>query len=108
MIGTDGATALVYGGFDLPFADDLLVPAVRLFGRKEIAGQSDVRVGRTDTHLVITAGPWTIGLRIDCGGRYPDVASVIPRRLPTTFGIDDQDAAAVNSCHGIRPIARRP
>ena len=95
VIGTDGAVALVRCGFDLPFADDCLVPAVRAFGRKELAARADVRIGRTDTHLVVAAGPWTVGLRVDRGGRYPDVAGVIPRRLPTTVGVDDTDAANV-------------
>ena len=95
VIGTDGAVALIRSGFDLPFADDCLVPAVRAFGRKELAAHADVRVGRTETHLVVTAGPWAIGLRVDCGGRYPDVAGVIPRRLPTTVGVDNTDAANV-------------
>ena len=95
VIGTDGAVALIRGGFDLPFADECLVPAVRAFGRKELAARVDVRVGRTDTHLVVAAGPWTVGLRVDGSGRYPDVAGVIPRRLPTTVGVDDTDVANV-------------
>ena len=95
VIGTDGAVAFIRCGFKLPFADDCLVPAVRAFGRKELAAHADLRVGRTDTHLVVAAGPWTVGLRVDRGGRYPDVAGVIPRRLPTTVGVDDTDAANV-------------
>ena len=93
VIGTDGAVALVRCGFKLPFTEDLLVPAVRAFGRKELAARADIRVGRTETHLVVAAGPWAVGLRVDRGGRYPDVAGVIPRRLPTTVEVDDTDAS---------------
>ena len=32
VVGTDGVVALIRGGFDLPFADDPLVPAVRACG----------------------------------------------------------------------------
>ena len=103
VIGTDGAVAFIRCGFKLPFADDCLVPAVRAFGRKELAAHADLRVGRTDTHLVVAAGPWTVGLRVDRGGRYPDVAGVIPRRLPTTVGVDDTDAANVIEYLNVRP-----
>jgi hypothetical protein len=93
VVATDGRTALVWGGFAFPFADDLLVPAVPVFGSRELAAGGDVRVGRTAAHLVVAAGPWWVFLPIDKGGRYPDVAGVVPRDAPTVAGLDEADAA---------------
>src|SRR5205823_12227512 len=95
VIGTDGKTALVWSRLDLPFADDLLVPALPVFGSRELAGERELRLGRTTTHLVVAAGPWRVDLPVDTAGRYPDVAGVIPRDAPTVAGIDDGDAAAL-------------
>jgi hypothetical protein len=93
VVGTDGRTALVWGGFPLPFADDVLLPALPVFGARELAGEQPVRLGRTPAHLVVAAGPWRVFLPVDPTGRYPDVAGVVPRNAPTVAGIDDADAA---------------
>jgi hypothetical protein len=93
VVGTDGKTALLWGGFKLPFADDLLVPVVEVFGSKELARGVGVRVGRSPTHLVVAAGPWAVWLPADTKSRFPDVAGVVPRHAPTTAGIDERDAA---------------
>src|SRR5581483_11811107 len=79
VVGTDGRRALVWGGFRLPFGCDLLVPAVPAFGSRELADVGDVRVGRTPTELVVAVGPWRVHLPVNTSGKFPDVASVIPR-----------------------------
>lgn len=93
VVATDGRTALIRGGFAFPFTDDLLVPALPVFGARELAGERQVRVGRTATHLVVEAGPWRVFLPLDRTGRYPDVAAVVPRHAPTTVVLADRDAA---------------
>jgi len=93
VIGTDGRTALVRGGFDLAFAEDVLVPALPVFGARELTREPGVRVGRTPTELVVVAGPWLVHLTVDSGGRFPDLAGVMPRAAGTVAGIDDRDAA---------------
>jgi hypothetical protein len=96
VLGTDGKQALILGGFTLPFTEDVLVSAVPVFGARDLADQVDVRIGKTDQHLVITAGPWTIWLLIDREGRFPDVEGAIPRsRLATTLELDSA-AALIN------------
>ncbi|QDU21727.1 hypothetical protein [Urbifossiella limnaea] len=95
VVATDGRTALVWGGFSFPFAADLLVPAVPVFGARELASGVEVRVGRTATHLVVESGPWRVFLAVDTAGRYPDVAGIVPRDAPTVAGIDEADAAAL-------------
>ena len=94
VVGTDGKAALQYGGFTLPFTDDVLVPAVPVFGLKFVT-RGDVRIGRTSTHLVLAAGVWAVWLPTDTTGRYPDVAAILPRNPPTTVTIDERDAVAL-------------
>jgi len=96
VVSTDGRTAFIRGGFNFPFADDLLVPALPVFGARELAGERSVRIGRTTTHLVVEAGPWRVFLPLDRTGRYPDVAGVVPKHAPTTAVIDDRDAAELS------------
>ncbi|OWK34217.1 hypothetical protein [Fimbriiglobus ruber] len=95
VIGTDGRSALVWGGLTLPFRDDVLIPAVPVFGAREWTGERDVRVGRAAGQLVVAAGPWRVFLPIDTAGRYPDVAGLVPKTATTTVEIADGDAAAL-------------
>ena len=93
VVATDGHQALIWGGFAFPFQADRLVPAVPVFGVKELAAQADVRVGATDAHLVVRAGPWAVWLAIDPHARFPDVAGAVPRTGGTIAGLDERDAA---------------
>jgi hypothetical protein len=95
LVATDGKMALVQSGFAFPFGEDLLVPAVPVFGAKELAAQDAIKVGRTGAHLVITAGPWTVWLGVDAQGRFPDVEGAVPRsRLGTTLDVELPTALA--------------
>lgn len=75
VVATDGAALLVWGGFELPWPGDALVPAVKLAADGKPAA---VRAGRTDAHVVLAAGGLTAWLAPDPAGRYPDPASVVP------------------------------
>jgi hypothetical protein len=102
LAGTDGRQLLLWGGFALPFREELLVPAVPIFGGRELAGEQDVSIGRTAKHVAVAAGPWTVWLTIDAESKYPDVISVIPS-FSGKLVIDDADAAAV-----LQDLQRRP
>jgi hypothetical protein len=91
LAGTDGKHALVWGGFKFAFPDDLLVPAVPLFGSKELAGESAVSVGLAGEWLYIVIGPWQVWLWVDREGRFPDVHGAAPRSCPTRVAFDDRD-----------------
>ncbi|HEY2784543.1 MAG TPA: hypothetical protein VGJ05_06155 [Fimbriiglobus sp.] len=95
IVGTNGKRAYLRSGFPFPFVEDVLVPAVPVFGARGLASSDRVRVGRTDTRLVVAVGPWTIGLSIDADGRFPDVSGVLPRQAPGVVGIDEVDAVAL-------------
>jgi hypothetical protein len=93
IAATDGKNALICRGFSLPFRETVLVPAVPLFGVKEIARETDVHVGYVLDRLFVRAGPWTICLSIDTDGRFPDVTGVVPKSPSSTVvGVDDRDA----------------
>jgi hypothetical protein len=102
VAGTDSRQLLLWGGFALPFREDLLVPAVPIFGGRELAGEEDVRIGRTAKHVAVAAGPWTAWLAVDAESRYPDVLSVIPSSSGKLV-IDDADAAAL-----LQDLQKRP
>jgi hypothetical protein len=93
VIGTDGKQALVLGGFTLPFAEDLLVPAVPVFGAKELAAERDVRIGIAGDWVGLAVGPFRIWLKIDREGCFPDVASAVPRARGTHVEFADTDVA---------------
>jgi hypothetical protein len=95
VVATDGRQLLVQSGFPLPWTDDLLVPRVPAFAGRLLSGATPVAVGRTETHVLVQAGPWTFALAIDVKARYPDVRDVIPRpnARTTHLRLDPADAA---------------
>jgi hypothetical protein len=54
-----------------------------------------VGLGRTDTHVTLVAGPWTLALLIEKSKHFPETRSVIPSKtkLPTTLRLADEDVA---------------
>ncbi len=84
VAGTDCRVALMWGGFDFPFAGDVLVPALPVFGSKPLARAAGVSVGLGAGSLVVSAGPWSVRLPVNSTSRFPDVAAVVPRHAPTT------------------------
>jgi hypothetical protein len=95
VVGTDGKQALAWGGFVFPFPDDVLVPAVPLFGSKELAAEAAVSAAAADGWLFVVVGPWRVWLLVDRDGRFPDVHAAVPRARGTSLAVDDRDAEAL-------------
>src|SRR5262249_35089554 len=76
---TDGQQLLVHSGFQFGWAGDALVPAVPVFGGRELDPDQPVEVGRTDEHVVLRISGWTFWLRIDADGRFPRLDGVVPK-----------------------------
>jgi hypothetical protein len=95
VVATDGKQLLIQGGFTLPWADDLLVPAAAVFGCPDLPRDGAVAVGRTETHVGVRVGPWTFFLATDSKGRFPPVTEVIPSEAKgvTVCRLGDLDAA---------------
>jgi hypothetical protein len=96
IIGTDGHELLIWGGFRFPFPECVLVPAVPIFGARELVDAGEVRIGRTPRHVVVTTGAWTVWLTIDSQSRFPDASEVIPKSSRVSrMLLDEQDAAEI-------------
>lgn len=95
LIATDGKQALLQGGFKFPFTEDLLIPAIPVFGTKEVGGEQAVSVGLVDDWLYLVIGPWRFWLSIDREGRYPDIGSAIPKAPGTRVAFAEEDAQKV-------------
>jgi hypothetical protein len=95
VVATDGKQLLIQGGFSLPWADDVLVPAATVFGCPELARDAPVGVGRTEAHVGVRVGPWTFLLTTDPKARFPPVGEVIPSEFKgvTVCRLEAQDAA---------------
>ena len=93
VIGTDSKYLLVWGGFAFPFHETVLVPAIPVFGCRELADEPDIRIGCTDSEVVVAFGPWSLHLPIG-SGKYPDALSILPKpESCTSVTLDDAQAA---------------
>ncbi|HEV3167981.1 MAG TPA: hypothetical protein VGZ22_28525 [Isosphaeraceae bacterium] len=78
LAATDGRQLLIGSGFDFPWNDDVLVRRSPIFACRELRTDSPVELGRTDAHVVIRVGSWTIFLEIQKEARFPHVEDVLP------------------------------
>jgi hypothetical protein len=92
IVGTDGQQLLVWKGFDFPFTDAALVPAIPVFANRDLTIADEVRIGMSENHIVLTAGPWTVWLGLDKTGRFPDIVRVIPQSEEHILRLDPEDA----------------
>lgn len=93
---SDGKVALTWAGFRFPFRDDILVPAVSVFGTRELQSTTEVGVALAGEHLVVGPGPWTVWLPVDRAGRFPEIETYVPRaRTPTVLTLSESDADAL-------------
>ncbi|AMV38427.1 hypothetical protein [Planctomyces sp. SH-PL62] len=95
MLATDGRQMLVQGGFGPPWEDDLLVRTVPLFACKGLPRDAPVAIGRTETHVTLRAGAWTLHPSIEADARFPRVEHAVPDAgsASTRLAIDPADAA---------------
>ncbi len=94
IIATDGHQLLVRSGFGFPGDGDLLIKGSPIFACKSLARDQSVQIGKTDTHVVLRIGPWTIWNEIQKDARFPGVEEAIPGTdaLTTRLQLDHEDA----------------
>ena len=78
LAATDGRQMYLHGGFLFPWEEDLLVPRSTVFGCRELPQDQPVGIGRAGEWVAFAVGPWTICLRINKDGRFPDIDRHIP------------------------------
>ena len=100
MVATDGRQLLVQGGFTFPWDGDVLVRRSPVFACKGLPRDRPVAVGKTDAHVALRVGPWTLYLEVQ-DARFPRVDQAIPDAgaTATRLRLDPGDA---------RVPARRP
>jgi hypothetical protein len=94
VVATDGRQLLIQGNLPFPWSETLLVPRLGALSRKDLLPEEPVRLGRTKTHLALGLGPWTLLLRIETEGRFPDAKGAVPspRSVTSRLRIDPDDA----------------
>ena len=94
IIATDGRQLLVRSGFGFPWDGDLLIKGSPIFACKAFAREQPVQIGKTDTHVVLRVGPWTIWSEIQKDARFPRVEDAIPaaEAVTTRVRFDPEDA----------------
>ena len=94
VVATDGRQILIQSGFRFPWDGDLLVRRTPLFASLALSRDRPVEVGRTDTHVAIRAGDWTVWLTIRTDARFPSIENAIPdvSAITTRLQLDAQDA----------------
>jgi len=78
LAATDGRQVLIDNGFDFPWDDEVLIRRTKFFGSKDVTHDEPVTVGRTKEWVTIRVGPWTLCLKIQTDGRFPDVDCHVP------------------------------
>lgn len=89
---------LLQNGFDFPWIDAVLIPGNKVFASPWLPHDEPVEIGKTDEWVTVCCGPWTIHLRLQADGRFPNVDSVVPAESGFTtrlhFGQSDADFLA--------------
>ena len=95
VAATDSRQLLMQDGFDFPWDGEILVPQSKVFSCSWLPQNEPVRIGATEDWLTLIVGAWTMHLRLETEGRFPDFASVVPdsKAVSTRLNLDEADAA---------------
>jgi hypothetical protein len=95
MIATDGRQLLIQDGFSFPFSEEVLIPALSVWGSKELPREEELLMGMGKEHLTVSIGPWTLALRHADRGRFPPAESIVPspRGIKTRLRLSPEDVA---------------
>jgi len=99
LIATDGRQLLVRSGLSFPWEGDLLIRGSPIFACKALSGGRAIEIGKTDTHVVLRIGPWTLWHAIQKDARFPRVEDAIPgpESATTSLQVDPEDARFVEA-----------
>ena len=78
VVATDGRQLLLQGGFAFRWKEDHFLPALPVFGGRELPREEPVTLGMTKDRMTLEVGPWLFDFRVEQGTRFPDVDKVIP------------------------------
>jgi hypothetical protein len=94
VIATDGRQLLIRSGFSLGWEDDVLIPALPVFGWRDLEEEGDIKLGRTKDWVFVHVGPWTLALSIQKDVRFPAVHDLVQpvERAVATWHLAPADA----------------
>jgi hypothetical protein len=78
LIATDGRQLLLQGGFRLLWKEEHCLPALPVYGGRELRGDRPVAIGLTKDHITLEIGPWLFAFAVDPQVKFPDVDRVMP------------------------------
>lgn len=95
ILATDGRQALVQRGFDFGWEEEALISGSLIFTCKELASSAGVEIGKTEDHVVIRVGPWTVQLAVEKARRFPRIDDIIPltSSARASISLNTSDAA---------------
>jgi hypothetical protein len=110
IVATDGRQMFLQSGFDFPWDGDVLIPGSPIFAGKALEGHQPIQIGKTETHVVLRIGPWTIWLEIPKDVRFPHAEQALPDLdgLTTRWQIEAQDAEFLKTALDRPPGADQP
>ena len=94
LVATDGRQLLLQGGFRFPWKDDRYLPALPVFGGRELPRDQAVTLGLSKGRITLEVGPWLFDFGVEDRLRFPDVDRVLPnaRSALTGLRLDAGDA----------------
>jgi hypothetical protein len=97
VIGTDGKQLLIQRGFKLPWKDNQHLPALPVFGGRELPSDQPVHLGLKEQRITVEVGPWLFSIKVNPDIRYPDVDRALPNPQSgkTSLQIGSEDANAL-------------
>ncbi|WP_020465602.1 hypothetical protein [Singulisphaera acidiphila] len=94
IAASDGCQLLLRGGFHFPWNEPLLIRRSPVLSCQALARDRPFQLGKTETHVVLQIGPWTLSLEIQAEWRFPLLAGLIPDTsvATTRLRLDPDDA----------------
>jgi hypothetical protein len=94
VVATDGHQLLIRGGFGFPWDGDLLIRGSSIFACKAFPRDQPFHVAKTETHVLLKLGQWTIFCEIQKQCRFPRVDDVVPANgtITSRVNFDAEDA----------------
>jgi hypothetical protein len=83
ITATDGRQLLIQSGFTFPWQDAVLVPRSKVFASPELPQDQPAGIAQSGEWVVVSAGRWTVSLRINTG-TFPKVSRNVPSPAAAT------------------------
>jgi hypothetical protein len=93
VVATNGHQLLIPGGFGFPWDGDMVVRGSPIFAGKAFPRNQQIHVAKTETHVLLKLGQWTIVCEIQKQRRFPKADDAVPANESITtrvqFGAED-------------------